>query len=108
MLYRQDIAFSLILPCGVVKLTPQGPSPKTIGTNPLKYHVLPYLSEKNSLRYRKISFFTTSALFGLNAHLYFLYMLNLMSEKPFPNLYEPFRRISYIKFPQGTIFQFPV
>jgi hypothetical protein len=25
MLYRQDIAFSLILPSGVVKLTSQGP-----------------------------------------------------------------------------------
>ena len=36
--------------------------------NPLRYYVLPFLFEfvnKDTLRYRKINFFTTSALFEL-------------------------------------------
>jgi hypothetical protein len=33
-------------------------------SNPIN-HALPYLSEENSLRYRKINFFTTSALFRI-------------------------------------------
>jgi hypothetical protein len=46
MVHRQDIAFSLILLCGVVKLTPQGPRcPENFGTKPLKCYALPALTE---------------------------------------------------------------
>jgi hypothetical protein len=65
MFYRQNIAFSLILPCGVVKLTPQGPRcPENYRDKSAQIPCPAYLSEKDLLRYRKINFLAISIYFG--------------------------------------------